>query len=236
VPDPYGRTERFANGLVKYFHSGTYLVFRKLEQNVRAFKEYEIHLATALGFPGDVKRAGALIVGRFEDGTPIVRQHIAGQPASIPNNFTYDDDPTGQRCPLQAHIRKVNPRKKGIHISRIVRRGITYGKREKEPKDNPSLEELPSEGVGILFMCYQKNIKEHFEFLQRDWASNLDFPVKGTGIDPIIGQPGSTGTGEDKWPVRPGGELHRPFPVRCFVKLKGGEYFFAPSIYFFKNL
>ena len=30
-------------------------------------------------------------------------------------------------------------------VPRIVRRGITYGKREKEPQDNPSLEELPAE-------------------------------------------------------------------------------------------
>ena len=69
VPDPYGR---------EGCDSGSYLVFRKLEQNVRAFKEYEQKFAQALGLTGeDAKRAGALVMGRFEDGTPVVLQPTA---------------------------------------------------------------------------------------------------------------------------------------------------------------
>ncbi len=226
VPDPYGR---------EGCDSGSYLVFRKLEQNVRAFKRCGYNLARALGLTGkDAERAGALAVGRFEDGTPVVLQPTDGWPT---NSFTYAKDPHGAKCPLQAHIRKVNPRQQGI--PRIVRRGITYGEREKGPKDNPSLAELPIDGVGLLFMCYQKNIAKQFEFLQYALANNPRFPGKQEpGIDTLIGQPGGSGVGQHTWPAqwKDRHERHTPFDFHGFVTLKGGEYFFAPSIYFLKNI
>jgi Dyp-type peroxidase family len=233
VPDPYGE-EKDSTGKIVHHHSGSYLVFRKLEQNVRAFKECEQKLVEALGLTGeDAERAEALVMGRFKDGTPIVLQPTAGRPT---NNFTYDGDPDGEKCPIQAHIRTVNPRKKGV--PRIVRRGITYGKREKEPKDNPKLEELPSKDVGLLFMCYQSNIEKYFEVLQYLLANNPRFSNRHEpGIDPVIGQPNGMGVGQQKWPVRWNDprEKHMPFNFYGFVTLKGGEYFFAPSIYFLKE-
>jgi Dyp-type peroxidase family len=229
VQDPYGR---------KGCDSGSYLVFRKLEQHVRAFKEYEQQFAQALSLTGDdVKRAGALVMGRFEDGTPVVLKCTPGGSTPVPNNFNYEKDPDGGKCPLQAHIRKVNPREKGV--PHIVRRGITYGDREKEPPDNPSLEELPLEGVGLLFMCYQRNIAQQFEVLQYLYANDPRFPgEQEPGIDPIIGQPGGNGVGQLRWPARWNDprDQHKRFDFHSFVTLKGGEYFFAPSIHFLRNL
>lgn len=252
APDPYGRKEWTSDGKVRYRDSGSYLVFRKLEQNVRGFKGHAAKLAKTLGLTGsNAQRAAALVMGRFEDGTPVVLQSTASQPAPIPNNFTYNADPHGQKCPLHAHIRKVNPRQDKSR--RIVRRGITYGTRMREPKDNPSLEELPSEGVGLLFMCYQRNIQRQFQFLQHNWANEPGFPPEQepAGIDPVIGQlkpPVNinpvTGqsevpeAGQQKWPVQWGDPRkdHKHFDFYSFVKFKGGEYFFAPSLYFLKNL
>ena len=228
VPDPNGRSE---------YDSGSYLVFRKLEQNVRGFKAYEKKLAQVLGLTGeDAKRAGALIMGRFEDGTPVVLQRTAGRSDPVPNNFTYEDDPDGLKCPFQAHIRKVNPRQKGI--LRIVRRGITYDERQQEPKDTPGLAELPSHGVGLLFMCYQRSIWEQFVYLQRELASQPNYPKEGTGSDPVIGQPEEWEISQQKWPTQ-WGDPHKqpkPFTFHGFVTLKGGEYFFAPSIHFLKSM
>jgi Dyp-type peroxidase family len=236
VPDPYGE-EKGSTGKIVHHHSGSYLVFRKLEQNVRAFKEREQKLAKALSLTGgEAERAGALVIGRFKDGTPVVLQPTTGRPD---NNFTYDKDPDGAKCPLQAHIRKVNPRTEDARSRRIVRRGITYGKREKEPKDKPSLEELPEKDVGLLFMCYQKNIARQFEFLQLVWANDPRFPEKQEpGVDPVIGQPGSGEAGQQKWPAQwnDSREKHRVLDFQSFVTLKGGEYFFAPSIHFLKKI
>jgi deferrochelatase/peroxidase EfeB len=53
---------------------GTYVVYRKPEQNVKAFRAAETALAAALGLdPADRERAEAMIVGRFRDGTPLAR-------------------------------------------------------------------------------------------------------------------------------------------------------------------
>jgi Dyp-type peroxidase family len=232
VRDPYGRE----------YDSGSYLVFRKLEQHVYDFEKCVQELARTLATPlaptdKDVKRAGALVIGRFKNGTPVVLQSTASQPVPVPNDFNYEDDPHGQKCPLQAHIRKVNPRQIGIPL--IVRRGVTYGDRAKEPKHNPSLEELPNKDVGILFMCYQTNIEKQFEVLQYLWANDPRLPDRQEpGIDPVIGQPGGMGAGEQKWPVQWGDPRtkHQTFDFRGFVIFKGGEYFFAPSIHFLKNI
>ena len=90
---------------------GSFLVYRKLEQDVRAFKQQEAQVACALGLTGeDAERAGALLVGRYEDGTPLALAADDGMGDPVPNDFTYDDDPGGARCPLGAHIRRMNPR------------------------------------------------------------------------------------------------------------------------------
>jgi deferrochelatase/peroxidase EfeB len=90
---------------------GSYLVFRKLEQNVRGFKHREEQLARWLGLKGSaVQKAGALIMGRFTDGTPLTSSAVNGMNEGVPNNFNYAEDTDGTRCPFSAHIRKVNPR------------------------------------------------------------------------------------------------------------------------------
>jgi Dyp-type peroxidase family len=228
---------------------GSYLVFRKLEQNVRGFQERTAELARALGLQGeDAERAGALAIGRFADGTPVVLRDAAGMHNPVPNNFTFANDPDGRKCPFHAHIRKVNPRGEfareldephNIELQhRIARRGMPYGRREKEPKDHPSLAELPTAGVGLLFMCYQKDIAEQFEFLQTKWASSEDFLRDETGIDPIIGQAGRNTPLPQNWPAQwnTAPKEHTPFSFHGFVTLKGGEYFFAPSINFLRAI
>ena len=234
VPDPYVDTEDCF---------GSYLVFRKLEQNVWGFKKREKELADALGLTAmEVERAAALIVGRFEDGTPIILSATEKMAKPVPNNFDYRYDPVGTRCPFHAHIRKVNPRGDTGSLEeershRIVRRGIPYGRRAVEPKDDPPLDQMPRDGVGLLFMCFQSSIANQFAFLQRIWASNPDFVKPETGHDPIIGQRASgEDVGAQQWPVAWGSPGTKSFNFEGYVTLKGGEFFFAPSIPFLKNL
>lgn len=217
---------------------GSYVVFRKLEQNVRGFKRREIDLAEVMNNAGE--RAGASVIGRFENGTPVLLHDDASSPippgdAGLPNNFNYDADQAGLRCPFAAHVRKVNPRMDlpdaKSHL--MARRGITYGHRSDHPNDD-GLENKPSGGVGLLFMAYQSSLEQQFEVAQRFWANNPDTSRKGVGIDPLIGQ-GDPGCGQ-RFPREYGESLTEPFDFSGFVTLRGGEYFFAPSISFLKSM
>lgn len=246
VPDPFAEEEDCL---------GTYVVFRKLEQNVRGFKQRERQLAQALGLTGeDAERAGAMAVGRFEDGTPIVLQPNDGLDSPVPNNFTYDNDAQGSKCPFHAHIRKMNPRgdipnffgrteeaKRQLREEelshRIVRRGIPFGKQMVNPGDESTLEQLPTGGVGLLFMCCQSNIARQFGFMQKSWANNVNFVQPATGLDPLIGQKSpSESPLPQQWSPQWGQQGKQPFDFRGFVMMKGGEFFFAPSIPFLKRL
>jgi Dyp-type peroxidase family len=213
---------------------GSFFVFRKLEQNVAGFKQAETDLAiNKLKLVGaDDERAGAQVVGRFEDGTPLTVLGAAnGGP--VVNDFDYSAD-TGGKCPVQAHIRKSNPRGtsgKGLTFDKSVqmaRRGITYGQRLQDPVSKEFIDK-PNDGVGLLFMSYQASIEKQFHFMQTHWVNNEDFPKVGVGIDPVIGQGASTLP--QTWPPTYGSTVGSvPSLFKGFVTLKGGEYFYAPSL------
>lgn len=226
---------------------GSFYVFRKLEQNVSAFRSAEAKLARDLGL-ADKGLAEGMIVGRFRNGTPVVLSPTAATGPAKENNFNYGTDPGTkpdfpQKCPFHAHIRKTNPRgdigrqfgpapglDDGERARRIARRGMTYG-----PRD-PDLSDAPKGGVGLLFQCYQASIPDQFAFMQNGWANNPGFVRPGaTGQDPVIGQ-GARST-EQTWPTGWGGKQQKSLPdMGQFVFNRGGEFFFAPSVPFLKGL
>lgn len=234
---------------------GSFFIFRKLEQDVRGFKTLEQDLADALSLIGEAReRAGAQVVGRFEDGSPVTMSDEA-KGRTPPNDFNYQgSDSAGSRCPFHAHIRKVNPRNPGAlnageraHI--MPRRGIPFTDVPRiDPNALPEVTTraafdtlvkpmLPTGGVGLLFMAYNAKLDDQFVFTQQTWANNLGFPQPGTGLDPVIGQPAATAGGQTyhkEWDNL--GSQAVPFNFGHFVKMKGGEYFFAPSLIFLRSL
>ena len=238
---------------------GSFFTFRKLEQDVLHFKLREQELADALHLTGsDRERAGAMAVGRFEDGTPLVLSPVDGFLPSKDNNFKYvgspnpaADDAGGSKCPFQAHIRKVNPRgdlasRLGLpeatveRSRRVTRRGIPYGERKTPPDAFQALEDLPTGGVGLLFMCYGASIAGQFAFLQARWANNEAFVQGGVGRDTVMAETGAAGPTPQSWQAQygptPPPAAPTPFDFGGFVTLKGGEFFFAPSLPFLHGL
>ena len=155
--------------------NGSYLVYRKLHQDVARFRDY-IRTAAA-HLPG--RRRGA---AGGEDRRPLARRHaaracrpahpdpeIVHDPRRI-NNFRYGGDPDGMRCPLGAHIRRTNPRDAlgwGGQLSRrhrIVRRGMPYGPPLAADADDDGVER------GLIFACYQSSLERGFETVQRAWV------------------------------------------------------------------
>lgn len=205
---------------------GSYGVYRKLAQDVRLFRTYVKHYAEKERISKDL--AEGRIIGRFKDGTPLASHYYKVSATDTANNFNYDDDANGLKCPFSAHIRKTNPRqdvttKLGLDIEwvrerRIARRSIPYG--------TPYDEDTSSEDQrGLLFLCFQRNIAEQFEYIQTSWASDRSFVQPGAGLDAIIAQE-----------FQPPGIQKPPQDVNRFVTMCGGEYFFAPSISGLKKL
>ena len=226
---------------------GSYLVFRKLEQNVKAFKEAEsqLNVLDAKGKEND-ELAGAMVVGRFEDGTPtLLSSHnfAITNADKLPNDFNYSKDAAGQpveasKCPFHSHIRITNPRadvsNEFAHSVRLVRRGIPFDEINRE-----SLDFEPEGGVGLLFMCYQASIVNQFQFIQDFWVNRGDIGGRIVGQDGIIGQGANTTAKKlpEKWGQdTPNTPCEFSNPDSGFVKMRGGEYFFTPSICFLKSL
>lgn len=206
---------------------GSYLVFRKLAQDVPRFAANVGRLAATLDVAEATVEAWA--VGRFKDGTPVSEAAAAG--LGPVNDFSYADDPVGSRCPFHAHIRKVNPR--GEHDSlaatadtenRIARRSIPYGA-------------VGDPDVGMLFMCFQSNLIRQFELIQINWSNFADFGRLRAGADPVSGQGNSWERNKHPhWPRQWGQPERLQHPWEQCVTMRGGAYFFAPSPSFLASL
>jgi Dyp-type peroxidase family len=202
---------------------GSFLVFRKLAMDTAGFAKRVGKLADLLQGPPDLGRAAALVVGRYKDGRPLVAKPSKGQPQVNPTTFTYGGDQLGRMCPLHSHVRKSNPRVSSDddREHRIARRGVNYRAPGQE---------------GMLFMCYQARIWRQFEFIQRRWMNDPAFPGAGVGRDPVAGAGAPLRSAQwPRWPFSvKAGDVR--FNFGGYVQLRGGEYFFAPSIPFLHKL
>src|SRR5438132_452089 len=161
------------------------------------------------------------MVGRTPEGAtlvPIQDESISGiEPKSAQQNqFTYESDPVGARCPFGAHIRRANPRNsdfpeqrlsalrkliimlgfgpKGfyddltssVRFHRILRRGREYG---SELSPEQALERAPEKEPprGLNFICLNANISRQFEFLQNAWIASTKFSGLTRESDPLLG-------------------------------------------------
>jgi Dyp-type peroxidase family len=199
--------------------NGSYLVVRKLEQDVDGFWDFIEQQAG--GDPHRSEWLAAKILGRWRDGTPLAVSPHAPVPERAEDlawldDFTYAYDPQGFDCPFGAHIRRANPRDsidrdwRFTNRHRIIRRGMPYSPDKGE------------KGRGLMFACYQASIERQFEFVQSQWC--VDGNAFGLGSDPdfIVGPEAGKMTIQGRPPTF--------VPMRRFVTTRGGDYFFAPGI------
>jgi Dyp-type peroxidase family len=239
--------------------NGSFLVYRRLNQDVPAFNRFLTEathiLQTRPSFVGlDAARLGAMVVGRWRSGAPLLRtpavdnERLAAVAGSN-NDFDYADDanpgdgfpgsigdPEGLVCPAAAHIRKVNPRVLNTDqggpaatlTRRILRRGIPFG----EPLPIGTDADPANGDRGLLFVCYQASIRDQFEFLQASWANEESKPTPQltgkAGHDLVIGQ----GPGKSRARYMKFGpdqdRIDAPVGVEWVFPSAGG-YFFSPS-------
>ena len=266
---------------------GSFLVFRKLEQNVGGWNRDVVKLARTLKIvtqppqpPLDpmgreprlgqtlqqwmeemklspdqcqkIKLVEAYTMGRFRDGTPTIlfkepQGHEENNFNYSENDFNYEEDSQGSKCPFFSHARKVNPRgdtgtaslvstptlleEEKMH--RIARRAINYG-------DLPS--EVPEKDAGLLFMCFQASLASQFNFMQKAWAKEQNFVKRDVGTDVVIGvekrdDDGRASEETYNWPTTNWGAPETEKVIfRHWITMRGGEFFFAPSMSFLRCL
>jgi Dyp-type peroxidase family len=225
--------------------NGSFLVFRKLEQNVAAFWGWIADHARRLA-GGDIAEAtlladliGAKLVGRWRSGASLVSTPDRDDPAyAAPdrvNAFKYlAHDPAGLRCPITAHIRRANPRdarggtaqesETVTSRHRILRRGRSFG----SPLPYEDALAGHDDGVtrGLYFICLQSSIARGFEFIQQTWLANPGFAGLHREPDLIVADP--AGRGHITIPAEP--VRLRLDKAPTVVTHVGGGYFFLPSL------
>jgi deferrochelatase/peroxidase EfeB len=200
------------------FKNGTFLVVRKLEQRVAAFQA----AVQAGRTRTEAERVMSLMMGRTPDGKPLVAPE-----AIESNDFDYSQDPSGEKCPLFAHVRRANPRAvqtvyaradAGVsHVElrtpRILRRGFGYRSGDE---------------VGLMFMALNASIADQYEVVQR-WVNGANATGVSSAHPDLIAGNFPHGT-ERRLTVRSGNGVETiEVPPEPFTRLKWGIYLFVPS-------
>jgi Dyp-type peroxidase family len=209
--------------------NGTYVVFRKLHQNVAAFRQY---LKANSSSPEAEDLLGAKMMGRWQSGAPLALCPFHDDPglgadSTRNNDFLFeDDDPKGLKTPPGSHVRRMNPRDAKIsgfaRRHRMIRRGTSYG-----PMLPPGVLEDDGADRGLAFVFAGASLERQYEFVQTEWINKGQFFDGPTGDqDPIVGahDDGSSFTIPQQ-PIR-----RRLQGLPAFVTTRGGEYFFAPGL------
>jgi len=224
---------------------GTYLVMRQLEQDVAGFWRFVEEHSDLVG--QTTENLAAAMVGRHIDGEPLVetdKHSIDGIEENSKNNFTYNDDPLGNQCPIGSHVRRANPRTGDFPVgvrgflSRLVK---VLGFKRNHPKDDlisstrfhrilrrgrpygpciTSIEALqensPRADTGLHFICLGANISRQFEFVQNAWLSSSNFAGLSGERDPLVGtrEPLNNGMPTDSFT-----QSTKNQPARCINQL-----------------
>ncbi len=245
-----------------WMHNGSLLVFRRLRQDVSAFRRFLDEEAEKLEPPSGIRwsarQLGARVVGRWEDGTPASLNPeeedpgVSGDPMAI-NHFAYGgigavrvtdgdsvrsvpghaSDEQGLRCPLFAHVRKVNPRnlrtdqgeKDKTLTLQMLRRGIPYGPGQEDGDR------------GLLFLAYQTSFEDQFRILNNMWMNNPSAPERqGEGHDMLVGQDKAGNVRFGSFRDEDGNEWQRISSLSRWVVPTGGAFLFSPPLTFFEQI
>ncbi len=205
--------------------NGSYMAYRRLQEHVGRFREFLREHGTT---QDEQELLAAKLMGRWRSGAPLVLAPDKDDPAlgadpQRNNDFNYKEmDPIGYAVPLGAHARRMNPRDTAASINRrrMIRRGATYGPHLPEN----ALEDGAERGIAAFVIC--ASLVRQFEFAQNVWTNDPNFHELGNEHDPIIGD--QDGTLEFTIPKRPIRKKILGLPA--FTTLRGGAYFFLPSL------
>jgi deferrochelatase/peroxidase EfeB len=223
--------------------NGSFAVFKMIMTDVVGFENFLQSNKDKI----DPELLAAKICGRWRNGVPLaLSPETDSPPGGIPleqlNNYEYvnvdgSGDPKGLRCPVGAHMRRINPRGQPVtgqgepggsnNTHRLIRRGMPYG-----PNYDPK---QPYDGIerGLLGYFINSSIENQYEFVLRQWVNDSEFAgavrLHPKSKDPMIG----TQDPAESIFVIPQANGSPPIKVTgfsTFVTTKAAAYCFLPSI------
>jgi deferrochelatase/peroxidase EfeB len=223
--------------------NGSFAVFKMIVTDVVRFEKFLQSNKDKI----DPELLAAKICGRWRNGVPLALSPETDSPAggiSLEqlNNYEYvnadgSGDPRGLRCPVGAHMRRINPRGQPVsgqgqpggsnNTHRLIRRGMPYG-----PNYDPK---QPYDGIerGLLGYFINSSIENQYEFVLGHWVNDSEFAgtvrLNPKSKDPMIG----TQDPAESIFVIPQANGAPPIKVTgfsTFVTTKAAAYCFLPSI------
>lgn len=233
---------REASATGGFGRNGTYLAVRQIEQHVAVFNQFTASHARPL--------LGDMMVGRRKPGAACPKDAAgysvldSARPPSEIDAFRYLTlDADGLECPRGAHARRANPRdalaagvKVGIadsKLHRLLRRGRVYAEGCSQGASGADVcaghaagreGDTPC-GRGLMFVALNSDLERQFEFVQKSWIAGPRFGDLADEQDPLLGTDPDRAFTVQGCPV---GERIGPLPR--FTTVRGGGYFFAPSL------
>jgi Dyp-type peroxidase family len=208
-----------------FSRNGTFMAYRKLHQNVAAFRTFLDKTAEQFGAVTGIQSHEdardtlmAKMAGRWPDGVPVslaptvlAWNQFKAKLQAMPDqeareaalvNFSFHDDKEGLTCPLTAHMRRVNTRDmldpSGGEKGSVLnnRRRIL---RRGLPYGASPEHTLDKDEHGIVMLVVCAGLFRQFEFVQQQWINyGLDLSA-GNDTCPIVGNH-SDGTGSEHGP------------------------------------
>jgi deferrochelatase/peroxidase EfeB len=223
--------------------NGSFAVFKMIETDVVGFENYLQSNKDKI----DPELLAAKTCGRWRNGVPLALSPETDSPSGgiSPkqlNNFEYvnadgSGDPRGLRCPVGAHMRRINPRGQPVtgqgkpggsnNTHRLIRRGVPYG-----PAYDPA---QPYDGIkrGLLGYFINSSIENQYEFVLGHWVNDSEFAgavrLHPKSKDPMIG----TQDPAESIFVIPRANGAPPIKITgfsSFIATKAAAYCFLPSI------
>ena len=223
--------------------NGSFAVFKVIKTDVVAFENFLQSNKDKI----DPELLAAKICGRWRNGVPLALSPDTDSPPGgmTPeqmNNYQYvnadeSGDPKGLRCPVGAHMRRINPRGQPItgqnqpggsnNTHRIIRRGMPYGPNYDSTKPDDGIER------GLLGYFINASIENQYEFVLGHWVNDSEFAgavrLNPKSKDPLIG---TQDPAESIFEIPQANGLP---PIKItgfssFVTTKAAAYCFLPSI------
>jgi Dyp-type peroxidase family len=196
-----------------FSRNGTFMAYRKLHQNVVAFRTFMAEAAARFGEAFGINSGRALdvlkakMIGRWTDGVPLTLAPTVAQwdsfnkayPITSPetyqarlkaiSDFAYRDDLQGIKCPMTSHMRRVHPRDgmgptgTGGSVLTNRRRVLRRGL----PYGNSSNATNDDGEHGVIMLVVCSSLFRQFEFVQQQWINyGLDAHA-GNDTCPLVG-------------------------------------------------